>query len=91
MKNESTNNSKSISSCDFQPVPFQKARPASSSSNTTTGDKDKEKDERERQQTERETMRSTLTRATVHPLQRLRLPPTWPSYNLKLATLQADD
>ncbi|KAJ7729327.1 chromatin assembly complex protein [Mycena metata] len=44
--------SKPISSCDFQPVPFKKARPASSSSNTTTGDKDK--DEREREQAERE-------------------------------------
>ncbi|KAJ7698523.1 hypothetical protein B0H16DRAFT_1903337 [Mycena metata] len=64
MKNESTNNSKAISSCDFQPVPFQKARPASSSSNTTTGDKDKDKDKdkdgRQKEQAERETMRESF-------------------------------
>ncbi|KAJ7754780.1 hypothetical protein B0H16DRAFT_1886486 [Mycena metata] len=60
MKNESTNISKSISSCDFQPVPFKKARPASSSRNATTGDKGKNKDEREREQAERETMRESF-------------------------------
>ncbi|KAJ7735153.1 hypothetical protein B0H16DRAFT_1731413 [Mycena metata] len=88
MKNESTNNSKPISSCDFQPVPFKRAHPASSPSNTTTGDKEKTKQEREREQAEREIMRESFhalipslrrvdddpsSRATLHPPQGLRI------------------
>ncbi|KAJ7742634.1 hypothetical protein B0H16DRAFT_1693788 [Mycena metata] len=60
------NNSKPISSCDFQPVPFKKARPVSSSSDTTTGDRDKDKYEREREQADRRPCVTTLlTRSTA--------------------------